>query len=453
MPDDRCRITVVGERKSVDLALPAHAPISKYMPRLTDLCGANGSDAIPPVWSLGEPGAAPLSPGDSLAGAGIADGATLYLYDTHADDGFDLVVTDLGEQIAEAQDDNSVWSPRTRAQAVVCIGLLVCVLSAWQLVVQRSVFTMIMALVVFPAVALTAVLVSWYASYKAWPVGVRVRQALALAACPLMACAGLGAPLRGPVATPVLVCVTALVGAAGGIVAQSCVPTVMLTILTGCSGALVVPLVAVGANATESAAVVSTALFMVLGTLPLLPSRIAVLVPGARDVSERNPGSGEVAAMVGRSNRLLAFLSFVAAAAFASCFVFLSFSPDGFALALLGCLSAGLLLQAGSLRLLSAVFPQLTAGGVGLFLLVVRLPEAVLHTHVTGRLIAFLAGLVLVGVGLSLAFGAVTRPSRAVDERPQWPTTTAAFLAVVSLPLAVGVFGVFGTLANLGGGL
>ncbi|MEV0226222.1 hypothetical protein [Streptomyces sp. NPDC050704] len=65
-----------------------------------------------------------MAPGDSLAGAGILDGATLYRHDQRAAKLSDLTVTDLDEQVADAQEDGSLWSARRRAQCVLVAGLL-----------------------------------------------------------------------------------------------------------------------------------------------------------------------------------------------------------------------------------------------------------------------------------------------------------------------------------------
>jgi type VII secretion integral membrane protein EccD len=454
MPDDRCRITVVGESRRVDLAIPARAPIAEYVPRLAELCGAAESDALPAVWSLAEAGGAPLSPGDSLAGAGVLDGATLYLWDTREGEALDLVVTDLDEQIAEAQEDDTVWSARTRALATLCAGLLVVVISAGWLGVRHPTLTSVsIAVAVFPVAALCSALIAWYSTRKVWPIPSAVRQAFALVTCPLMASAGLGEPVRGAVITPVLVCVAASVGALAGMVALPAVSTVVLMILTTITAVFTIPLVAGHAGMTASAALVGTAIFLAVSVLPWVNSRIAILVPGEHDVSGPAVDGEDVARVVGRGNRLLIFLSVLTSAVMTVCLLLLSASADPFAFGLLACVSVGLLLQATSVRLLAAVAPQLAAGTVGLIALAVRLPEVAFGMPTLGPAIALLSGLVLAGVGLTLAFSTTLRPSSIDDERPQWPASVAVLLSVASIPLTVGVFGVYDTLANLGSGL
>lgn len=448
MPDERCRVTVVGERRRVDLALPAQAPIAEYVPRLAALCGQSESEAMPPVWSLAESGGSPMAPGESLAAAGIVDGATLYLRDQRAAELGELTVTDLDEQVASAQDDAGLWSARRRAQCVLAAGLVAMAASAAWLGAQRPTGPWV---ALFVLAALCSALLAWYAERKNWPLPRAVRQFLALAACPLLACVGLGAPVHGPVATPVLVAVGAVLGALIGLVALPAPATVVLQLLTLVAALFAVPLVALHAGLTGSAAVVAVALFLTAGLLPRAAGQIAVLVPSGPDTGTPALDSADVAAVVRRSNGLLTLLSAVTGVFLAAALLTLSASHGVCALVLAACVSVGLLLQAASVRVLTAVVPQLAAGVLGLLALTVRVPLYVFDSRLAGPLAAFGAGVVLVACGLFLAFGAALRPIE--PERPSWPGALTTFLCVAGLPLAAGVFGLFGWLANLGGGL
>ncbi|MER6252749.1 EsaB/YukD family protein [Streptomyces sp. NPDC001584] len=448
MPDERCRVTVVGERRRVDLALPAQAPIAEYAPRLAALCGRPESEAMPPVWSLAESGGLPLAPGDSLADAGITDGATLYLRDHRDGEWGELTVTDLDEQVGAARADSGLWNARRRAQAVLGAGLLVTVVAAGWLGAHRAAGP---AVPLFVFAALASALLARYATRKNWPLPGAVRRLLALTACPLLACAGLGAPLHGPVATPVLVSVTAALGALAGLVALPAPSTVVLQLITFVAALFVVPLTVLDAGRTGSAAVLALSLYLAAGLLPRVTSQIAVLVPTGPDTGAPVMDTADVAAVVRRGNALLTLLSVLTTTVLTAALLVLSASRGPWALALLGVVSVGLLLQAGSVRLPAAVLPQLGAGVIGLLALAIRLPEYLFDSRAAGPLAAFAAGLVLVGCGLFLAFGAALRPVE--QERPTWPSAVATCLAVAGLPLVVGVFGVFGRLANLGSGL
>lgn len=448
MPDERCRVTVVGERRQLDLALPTQAPIAEYVPRLATLCGQPESEGMPQVWTLARSGDAPMAPGDTLSGAGIVDGATLYLRDQRAAELSELTVTDLDEQVADAREDSGLWSARRRAQSVLGAGLVAMVLSAAWLGSRRIAGV---AVLFFGLAALCSALLAWYSERKNWPLPRSVRQLLALASCPLMACVGLGAPVDGPVVTPLLVMGTAVVGALAGVVALPVPATVVLQSLTLVTALFVAPLVVFGAGPISSAAAVALVLFVLAGLLPRLAGQIAVLVPDGPDTSAPALDSEDVAAVVRRGNGLLAFLSIVTATVLAASLITLTTSRDVYALFLVACVSVGLLLQAGSLRVLSSVVPQVAAGVLGLLALSVRVPEYLFDSRAAGPLIGFAAGAVLVACGLFLAFGAALRPIE--PERPTWPGGLVTVLIVAALPLTAGVFGLFGWLANLGGDL
>ncbi|MFD8384648.1 EsaB/YukD family protein [Streptomyces sp. NPDC059679] len=448
MPDERCRVTVVGERRQVDLALPAQAPIAEYVPRLATLCGQPESEGMPPVWTLTLSGGSPMAPGDTLSGAGIVDGATLYLHDQRAAELSELTVTDLDEQIANAREDGGLWSARRRAQSVLGAGLVVMVISAAWLGAHRIAGVTVLF---FALAALCSVLLAWYSERKNWPLPRSVRQLFALAACPLLACAGLGAPVHGPVATSVLVMGAAVIGALAGVVAFLVPATVVLLTLTLVTALFVVPLAVLDASLISSAAVVALVLFVLTGLLPRITSQIAVLVPDGPDTGAPALGSEDVAAVVRRGNGLLTFLSIVTATILTAALLTLTTSRDVYALFLVACVSVGLLLQAGSVRVLSGVIPQLSAGVLGLLALAVRVPEYLFDSRTAGPLAGFAAGVVLVACGLFLAFGAALRPIE--PERPSWPGAVVTALAVVALPLTAGVSGLFGWLANLGGDL
>ncbi|MFD8867141.1 type VII secretion integral membrane protein EccD [Streptomyces sp. NPDC059590] len=448
MPDERCRVTVVGERRQVDLALPVRVPIAEYVPRLATLCGQPESEGMPPVWTLTLSGGSPMAPGDTLSEAGIVDGATLYLHDQRAAELSELTVTDLDEQIANAREDGGLWSARRRAQSVLGAGLVVMVISATWLGAHRIAGVTVLF---FALAALCSALLAWYSERKNWPLPRSVRQLFALAACPLLACAGLGAPVHGPVATSVLVMGAAVIGALAGVVAFLVPATVVLLTLTLVTALFVVPLAVLDANLISSAAVVALVLFVLTGLLPRITSQIAVLVPDGPDTGAPALGSEDVAAVVRRGNGLLTFLSIVTATVLTAALLTLTTSRDVYALFLVACVSVGLLLQAGSVRVLSGVIPQLSAGVLGLLALAVRVPEYLFDSRTAGPLAGFAAGVVLVACGLFLAFGAALRPIE--PERPSWPGAVVTALAVVALPLTAGVFGLFGWLANLGGDL
>lgn len=448
MPDERCRVTVVGERKSVDLALPIRTPIAEYAPRLAGLCGQEESEAMPPVWSLATAGDLPLPPGDSLQSAGVLDGTVLYLRDCRADEDLDLSVTDLDDQIAAANEDTQLWNARNRALSVVVAGLLGSVLAAGTLSLRSQAGP---AVVMFFLVGLASALTAWYATRKSWPVPSGVRQVMALAAVPLTTAAGLGLPLHGPAASPAVTTLSAVLGALAALLALPAVSTVVVLVVTAVIAVLAIPLALLGAGPTASAAVVAVVMLLLFRVLPRIASQIAVLVP-ADAPDRRLRESDEVAAAVRRGNRLLTFLTVLLAVALGWAVVTLAFSENPYAYGLLGCASVAMLLEAGSSRLVPVVAPQLAVGTLGLVALVSRLPELLLDSAQLGALIAFGVGVVLTGSGLGMAFRAAVRPVD-LSERAKWLTGLASLLAILCVPLAVGVFGVYEGLVNLGGSM
>src|ERR1700729_1328372 len=97
MIDGRSRVTVIGTRKRVDVALPAAAPIGEHSAGLASLCGpAQASPgALPPAWSLAVAGGAPLPLSASLEESGVLDGQVLYLRDLARDPGVHWTAEDI----------------------------------------------------------------------------------------------------------------------------------------------------------------------------------------------------------------------------------------------------------------------------------------------------------------------------------------------------------------------
>src|SRR5258708_19084311 len=122
MIDGRSRVTVVGARKRIDVALPAAAPIGEFSSGLASLCGQAGHGALPPAGSLAVAGGAPLPLSASLAESGIVDGQVLYRRDLARDPGPDANLEDIPELIAsEAEAQRRGGWPR--ALVVITFGL------------------------------------------------------------------------------------------------------------------------------------------------------------------------------------------------------------------------------------------------------------------------------------------------------------------------------------------
>jgi type VII secretion integral membrane protein EccD len=446
--DERCRITVVGERGSVDLAVPARTPIADYVPMLADLCGQEEPDAMPPAWSLAPAGARPFEPGDSLEAVGVLDGETLYLRDVLQGEFDGPVVADIQEQVAEVDDDGTTWNARSRAHTTLALGLLVLVVAAGALGAGGD-----GAVAPLPAIAAAgfgSALLAWAAGRKSWPLPTALRLSLALAACPILACAGLALPLHGQAASLIAVSITASVGAFAAYLAAPAIATTVLQLICALGMLLVLPLAALRADGVEAAAVVGVVVFGLLGLLPRVAAQIGAQPPG-----RARPEMEDVDAAVRRVQRLLVFLNALSCLAIGVCLVVLSTSRDWFALGLVLCLSLALLCRAGSSRLRAVVAAVLLAGTVGLVALACQVPGRLLGPDVpgwAGPLAVLVAGAVMVWCGLAMSFRSSLQQVDLAD-RWSWPVGAAGFFGALSVPLAVGVFGVFQYLIGVGGKL
>jgi hypothetical protein len=155
--------------------------------------------------------------------------------------------------------------------------------------------------------------------------------------------------------------------------------------------------------------------------------------------------------MLKRSRRVLVILALTLSLIVAACLIMLGGSTDPYAAGLALCLSLALLAQAGHSNVPVAVMLVSGAGAVGLITLVIRTPTTFLHASPTG-LGAFVAcgiSVIMLCAGIAMTL----LPSYDVDARPAWLGSVAVMLSVLSVPLAVGVFGVFEYLAGVGGRL
>jgi type VII secretion integral membrane protein EccD len=437
--DERCRITVVGERGRVDLAVPARAPIAEYVPMLAGMCGELESDAMPPAWSLAPAGGRPFEPEASLEAVGVLDGETLYLCDVLQGEFEGPVVADIEEQVAALDDDGTTWNARSRAYTTLGLGLLIVLAAAGALGVRAGV-TALPGPLLF-ATGLASALLAWVVDRKDWPVPPLLGLAMALAACPLLAFASLALPLPGTAASFAAVAVNAEIGAFAGYVAAPAIATMVLQLACGVAMVLVVPLTVVRADPVEAAAVVGVILFMILGTLPRLAAQVATLAPGAAETDD-------VEGAIRTIRNLLGFLNALCCLASGICLVVLSTSRNWFALGLALCLSLALLCRGSSSTSRAVVAAVLLTGTTGLVALALQAPSRTLGS--ASALAVLVVGAIVVWYGLVMCFRSSLRQAE-FSERWNWPIGVGMLLGALSVPLAVGVFGVFGDLMRAGG--
>ncbi|MEU5095084.1 type VII secretion integral membrane protein EccD [Streptomyces sp. NPDC020996] len=447
MDDERCRITVVGARRRVDLAIPARAAIAEYTPTLLRLTGQEEEDeTFPAVWSLALPGAKPFSPGASLTESGVTDGATLYLRDVAAGEFDEPLITDLDELVQEADEEGLRWNTRHRALTLLFLGLggMAGALARFvALSVDSPRFPLAGAAATAAGFALA--LLAGHATRRGWPLALPVRLGMALSAVPLLAVSALLLPsaLDSTPRTVVAGAAGALAGALAARLAVNHVLTLTPLVVT----AVVLPvaglLAGFGADGTESAAVVAV---LAMGSLSVAPVVAGHLVALSASPGEDTATGEAVPELVRRGRRVLAGLAQLLCAALIAALVPLVTSENARGVVLVVCVSGALLLRAGELKITAAVLPAVVAGTTGLLAVAVSVPGELGAPDWAGPLAGLLAGAVMLGTGLIRSFP----EGEPIGERPAWTGGLSSTLALAAVLLAVGFFGVFDTLMKLG---
>ncbi|MFI8527562.1 EsaB/YukD family protein [Promicromonospora sukumoe] len=451
MDDNRCRITVVGTRRRVDLAVPAGAPIGEYLPDLIRRCGQVGDDTLPPAWSLALAGEQPLPPSVSLLEAQVVDGATLYLRDLVAGETDGPLITDLEDAVVEESGRWERWSGWHRALTATILGILgfLAALATFVLTAPDNPLTGLVATVS----GFALVLVAGLATRKDWPVPPRLRVGLALTAVPLLALAGYALPVSraSENAAAVAAVSGAAVAAVTVLLAVVNVWTLTVALLSVVAVPIAVLLALIGADATERAAVITVVALVLLAVGPTAAGRLASLSPDRRSAAPTADASAEAAVVLVRSRRVLIAWAMTVAAVLLGCLVVLSGSPNLYAVSLVLCAGLALIAQAGQSTVPFAVIPVLTAGVASLVALAVRAPAELLPWLPQSLQMLLVCGLCLTVSVVGLV--KLVEPTDDTNARPAWIGSVASTLSVLSIPLAVGVFGVFEALAQLGGRL
>ena len=104
---DTCRITIVGPRRRVDLALPVYVSFAELFPTVARYAGLDQPPARQESggWVLQRLGQAPFAPDATPSQAGLRDGELIYLYPRRAqlpelafDDVADVIASGVGER-------------------------------------------------------------------------------------------------------------------------------------------------------------------------------------------------------------------------------------------------------------------------------------------------------------------------------------------------------------------
>ncbi|MFJ5517022.1 type VII secretion integral membrane protein EccD [Streptomyces griseoluteus] len=459
-----CRLTVRAPSLSVDLAVPADVPVADLLPTLLRYVGEEAEEAglDHAGWVLQRLGDAPLDEESTLAGAGLSDGAVLFLR-PHTDALPEARLDDLVDGIADTAGRRlSDWSPaasrRALVGAVMATVATVLVLLLWPGVGTAGAHRA-------AAAAVTGLLLLAGAGTASRAVGDRLTAtALGLMVAPCLALAGWllpGGDLTGPDAARVAgarLLAAGAAGAGGAVLALAatavgapallaCAVVSVAAAVTGAlagytglslhgSTALVAAFVALGAGTVAPFA------FKLAGMrMPALPSSAGQLQEGI----EPYAGS-EIAERTELAGRWVTVLFAATGTVVAAALAVLTEGPGLAEVLTALALSLLLLLHA---RGLVHTGQRLTLAVPGLWGLLLLARAWAAASDGTGRAVVFV---VLLAAAAALVVAAWTVPGRRM--LPYWGRAAEVVhtgLAVALLPLTLWAAGLFGWLRGLFG--
>jgi len=120
---DICRITVVGPRRRVDIALPAQVPFADLFPAIARLSELDSSDLrrAPGGWSLQRLGQRSFEPTDTPASAELLDGELIYLRPRVAELP-EMVSDDIADEISGVHEGPGRWTAGDARRAALSAG-------------------------------------------------------------------------------------------------------------------------------------------------------------------------------------------------------------------------------------------------------------------------------------------------------------------------------------------
>ena len=125
---DICRVTVIGPRRRVDIALPTQVPFADLFPTVARFCGLDVSDLTrePGGWVLQRLGQPPFGLSATPESEGLYDGELIYLRPKSVEMPA-MESDDIADEIASVHDGPGRWSPTDAPKLAVgaaTIGLL-----------------------------------------------------------------------------------------------------------------------------------------------------------------------------------------------------------------------------------------------------------------------------------------------------------------------------------------
>ncbi|MER7277842.1 EsaB/YukD family protein [Dactylosporangium sp. NPDC000244] len=454
MADDLSRVTVIGEGRRIDVAVPAATPIGEYVPRLARMCGQHHDPMLPPAWSLAVAGERPFPLSASLSELAVDDGQVLYLRDLAREPGEAPRVEDLDE-IVELETRQSrrrlVW----RGPGVLVFGLLATtVLAAWLSWHPAAAAPVAVWLTLL---ALLLVGLAWLLGQRGTAVARPLRLAVALTSVPCLAVAGetVAEHLGGPGARW-----AGLVagGNLAGLIVLAAMADVVLAVVAihlAVVGGTLAVLMWVGANRVQAAGFVVLAAFGIFGVVRRTAATMAAWASGS--MRTRAAAADATVGLVHESGRLLTLLLVLPAGAMVLALPILAMSGGWWAVALAATASAGLLARAW-LAGLPGEMLLFTGGGLtGVFFVLAAAAGMLSMSLGMSSAMYVVAAVALIGAGVAMTLYGPEDPTAPSTTRPPRRRTPAAVVSTVCsvlvAPLAMGVFGVLRDLVELGRGL
>ncbi|MFG1610436.1 EsaB/YukD family protein [Actinoplanes sp. NPDC049265] len=455
MANEQSRITVIGAHRRVDVAVPSISPIGEYAPRLAEICEESGPDAMPPVWSLGVAGE-PAFPADaSLADLGVVDGQVLYLRDIAVEPGDAPVVKDIDEVVA----DESLRRRRDRMHAgpvVLAFGLAWLIAAAVVIGSRSAGSAASTAGLVLVSLAILAT--GYGLRHRSSAVPAALVHIVVISSIPCMAVAGV--LVAQGFGGPGLRWAGGVAGAnVGGLMALAAMPGVVLMAIElqlAVAAVLVLVIMGLGADQVAASALVAA---VAMGLIAVSRQVSASLMAWSNRVpTGRRAAALATGDLVIRSGRLLAVVIAGPTVALAVTLPTLALSPRAFAVATATVITIALLARARLAAFTSELLTQGGAGLIGTFALLVHLAELVDITGAAAEALLLGASITIIGLGVAMSVLLQTPEEPEPDgvPRPKKPRKRSkaeaigVITAVATVPLTMGVFGVFGHLVWVG---
>lgn len=442
MANEHTRVTVVGTYRSVDIALPSLSPLGEYTPRLAEICGQDGSDQLPPVWSLARADTGPFALDTALLQAGVVDGEVLYLYDL-AGGPIDVpYVKDIDEAVAEETEQlrRDTVHP---GPVVLALGLALLIAAVVLLLLRYRTDTG--AAVGLTVVGMALLGTAWGLGQRQTAVPVGLVLTVALTAVPCLAGAGLliarslggsgwawgGAAIGAN--TAMLMAIAML--------PETIFVAAEVSLLVGC---LTVALTAgLEADGVESAAIAATVATGMLALGRRLAALITAWMP-VRPIPE----------LVHTSARILPVVLAGPALTLAVALPVLALSGRRFAVILAVFICIAVAARARGAAFTTELHLLGGAATIGVFGLLAAAARAFTTSGGAAAFILLGAGLLVVAAGVAMSvFIPPTKPHGPGPKPPIRRSRAEALgvlAAIVIAPLTMGVFGVFGHLMMVG---